>query len=65
MAEFNVRQLVKRERHAVVFDAMCKALGKSHEQVASEILTQAIIRETPAYREATGQGGATKRFIPD
>lgn len=61
--EFDIRNFVKRERHAEVFDWLCKVLGKSPEQLATEILTNAVVRETPAYREAQGGGGSSSKDI--
>jgi len=61
--DFNIRDFVKRERHAEVFDWLCKVLGKDPEQLASEILTQALVKETPAYREAHGGGGQSSKNL--
>lgn len=61
--EFDIRKLVKRERHAEVFDWMCKVLGKSPQQLASEIITQAVVREAPVYRESRGGGGGSSRDL--
>lgn len=62
-SDFNIRDFVARERHAEVFDWICKALGKSPETVASEMLTAAIVREMPAFREAKGGGGQSGRDL--
>jgi len=61
--EFEIRDLIRRERHAEVFDWMCKVLGKTPQQLASEIITQAVVRETPTYREAKGGGGGSSRDL--
>ncbi len=62
-AEFDVRKFVRRERHAEVFDWMCQVLDKDPHQLASEILTQALVRELPTYREAKGGGGQSSRNL--
>lgn len=61
--EFNVRDFVARERHAEVFDWLCRVLGKKPHQLASEILTQALVKEYPAYREAHGGGGQSSKNL--
>lgn len=61
--QFDVRKYVKRERHAVVFDWLCKVLNKTPDQLAAEILTNAVVRETPAYREALGGGGSSSKSL--
>lgn len=59
MAEnkFNVRDHVRRERHAEVFDWLCEIQGKTPERLVSEILTSVLVRELPTYREWKGGGG--------
>lgn len=61
--DFDIRNFVKRERHAVVFDWLCKVLDKTPDQLATEILTNAIVKETPAYREAQGGGGRSSKSL--
>lgn len=61
--EFDIRSLIKRERHAVVFDWICEVLDKTPHQLASELLTNAIVRELPAYREAQGGGGRSSKNL--
>lgn len=61
--DFDIRKLVKRERHAEVFDWLCKALGKAPDQLASEILTAALVKELPTYRESQGGGGGSSRDL--
>lgn len=59
--DFAIRDLIERERVAVIFDWLAKVTGKSHGQLASEMLAGAIMREAPAYREALGGGGNSSR----
>lgn len=61
--KFDIRKLIKRERHAEVFDWLCQVLGKEPEQLASEILTAAIVRELPEYRWSQGKGGGSSRDL--
>lgn len=63
MPEFKIRDFIKRERHAVVFDWLCDKLNKTPDQLAGELLTVAIVRELPAYREAIGGGGNSSRDL--
>lgn len=61
--EFNIRDLVQRERHAEIFDWMARSLGKSHEEVARIILVEGIMKNASAYREAHGGGGNSSKDI--
>lgn len=62
-ADFNIRDLVQRERHAEIFEWVARVQGKTHEQLASEMLTNAIVREAAAFREAHGGGGASGKSL--
>lgn len=62
-SDFDIRKIVRRERHAVVFDWLCQSLGKTPEQLASEMLTNSIMREAAAYREAKGGGGQSGKNL--
>lgn len=61
--DFNIRDFVQRERHAEVFDWLCKVLGKTPRQLVSEMLTQSLVKEYPAYREAHGGGGQSSKNL--
>lgn len=60
---FNIRQLVKRERHAEIFDWLARITGKTHEQLAGEMLLASIMKEASVYREAQGGGGGSSKSL--
>lgn len=55
--------LLKRARHVEVFEWLCEKLGKTPEQLAGEMITSAVVRETNAYREAHGGGGRSSKDL--
>lgn len=61
--DFEIRDLLPRERHAEIFDWLCKSLGKTPKQLAAEMLINAVMREKPAYEEAKGGGGGSSRNL--
>lgn len=61
--EFDVREFIPKERHAEVFDWLCRVTGKEPKQLASEILIQAVVREYSAFREAKGGGGQSSKNL--
>ena len=52
-----------KARHMEVFNWMRKSLGKTSEQLITEIVRAAVISEAPNYREAHGQVSMSSRNI--
>jgi len=62
-SDFQIGSILKRARHVEVFDWLCEKLGKTPEQLASEMITAAVVREMSAYREAHGGGGRSGKDL--
>lgn len=43
-----------QDRHFAIFDWLARSLGKTPEQLAQEMMRQAIMRNKPAFMEARG-----------
>ena len=50
-----------RKRDLPVIEWVAHALGRPLHEVAAQMLTDAVMREKPAYREAHGKGGNSSR----
>lgn len=59
----DIDQLLPRKRHKEVFDWLCSVMNKKPEDLIREIVTQAVVKEYPSYRESLGGGGNSSKNL--